>query len=189
LRRHRTLLLWTLGIALLMTLFPPWLVQERRLADEPFGPPHADGYYIILAPPYERSGGDRPYTTMVSSLDVGRLLVQYVALALVAGVVIVARLPGVSVEAPQTGAGQGGVKPNCDTCQEIAVTEHDPLAADPSGRQGVQVHTVIGEKSVTSAHGAIAVAASAVRSRGVDIIEAEGIKPPRPERNRPECFA
>lgn len=93
--KHRRLVICTISVALLMTLIPPWQVREREQARgssrrtyTPFGPEHAGGYSLILIPPeeMETAGYNVYYAVKVARLDIGRLLFQYVLLALAAGV-------------------------------------------------------------------------------------------------------
>lgn len=88
---RRRLLVYAIVIAALMTLFPPWLVQESRDRGNTFGPQHASGYGFIGNPP---SGyvdeelhalGPPSGRYVVARLDYGRLFFQYVALAAIFG--------------------------------------------------------------------------------------------------------
>lgn len=121
-RKHRRLLVMAIGIALLMTLFPPWRVRERRYRDDAFGPEYAGGYSFILAPPYataEFGSWCEKYTTMVARLDCEQLLAQYFAVALgaglVAGLASLFRNQETANQLQHGGDGTGWWEQNCPT--------------------------------------------------------------------------
>jgi hypothetical protein len=78
-------------VAFGMTLFPPWLV--RRKYGE-FRSDYAGGYAFIASPPDREyrppdDKGFQGYDPIVATLDVDRLSFQFVAVALLAGGILV----------------------------------------------------------------------------------------------------
>jgi hypothetical protein len=88
-RRVRKLLY----VAILMAMFPPWSVRERRRPSEQFGPPNAGGYSFIACPPNdrERFGGRGEFTSKTAQIDFTRFFIQYLGLGLL---IIVMHLRG-----------------------------------------------------------------------------------------------
>lgn len=78
LKRKSVMVLLT--IAVLMAIFPPWIVREGR--HRSFGPAHAGEYSFIADPPSNNA---------VATIDVGRLAVQYIALGAVALIISLKR--------------------------------------------------------------------------------------------------
>jgi hypothetical protein len=150
--KHRRLVICTIGIALLMTFIPPWQVREREQGRNPaerliaaFGPEHAGGYSPILIPPGETEEySNRVYVVKVARLDIGRLLFQYVLLALAAGVSCLIRLPRVKVNPPQ--AGGSWFERNCPTFRHPfrgshGSTDYKRIAGSDQGVGGDALNT------------------------------------------------
>jgi len=97
---NRIIVLSALAIGVLMVLFPPWSIRSLGMGEYRWtaglGPEHAGRYAFIATPPNSLLSGWRDHehpgggVVEGATVDLGRLLLQFVALGLVAGGAVVA---------------------------------------------------------------------------------------------------
>lgn len=85
-KREKIILLSAMGVAVLMILFPPWSVRQRQHTVA-FGPEQAGRYAFIASPPNASTGSG--WATTTATLDLTRLMLQFVALGFVTGGTII----------------------------------------------------------------------------------------------------
>src|SRR5258708_7498970 len=85
--RNRIIVLSAIAVGVIMVLFPPWSVRERMYGGvtAPFAPDESTSYAFIGCPPTRRMGWHDLIPSAVATVDLSRLLLQFVALGLAVG--------------------------------------------------------------------------------------------------------